>query len=252
MHSSAFHKQLKFWFAATRKKNVIASQGMCNMAAVDLLSNNTVADGTSTNFKEVSRYIIEDIVCAYVGTTFLICISKETKYEFSLKLGDGTKEQRKLKKSGGDCKISGHLFHYLFVITTKADNHLTIKSGTIRLIPSLKKFNNHSGDFVLSIVGTDLTLDFSWQRLVLEASKIMVFGTPFTTTWSFDECFRGETDKEYLFHIIKSLVLEVTGDALLSSSLYVEYITRVNTIRGIQLQTKEASSDEDLCIQLQE
>ena len=76
------------------------------------------------------------MVCANVDTTFLLCILKSMNDEFALKLGDGAKEQRKQKVAGDDCKISGDLFYNLLVSITKADDHLPIKSGLMRLPPS--------------------------------------------------------------------------------------------------------------------
>ena len=252
LHNSEFHKQLKFRFAATRQKNVIASRGLRNTAAVDLLSNDAIADGTSTNFKELLRYMIDDMVLADVDKTFLLCISKTMNDEFAKKLSDGAREQRKLKLAGDDCKISGHLYHNLLVKITVADDHLSIKSGVMRLPEFCRKYNNHSGDFVVSIVGTELTLNFPWQRLVSDASNIMFFGSPFTITRSFNTYFRFKTDEKYLFHIFKSLAVETNGDALLSSSLYTEYITTINAIRGTQLLAKESAPEEALLLRLQE
>ena len=178
LHNSEFYKQLKFRFAATRQKNVIASRGLRNTAAVDLLSNDAIADGTSTNFKELLRYMIDDMVLADVDKTFLLCISKTMNDEFAKKLSDGAREQRKLKLAGDDYKISGHLYHNLLVKITVADDHLSIKSGVMRLPEFCRKYNNHSGDFVVSIVGTELTLNFPWQRLVSDASNIIFFDLP--------------------------------------------------------------------------
>ena len=74
----------------------------------------------------------------------------------------------------------------------------------------LEKYNNQSGDFVLSIVGTDLTLSFPWQRLVLEAKDTMFFGAPFSTTRTFDKHFvSNKSDENYLSHIFKTLNFKV-------------------------------------------
>ena len=66
---------------------------------------------------------------------------------------------------------SGRFYFNLLFQTKKADDHLSIKSGLMRLPTFLEKYNNHSRDFLPSIVGTELTLNFPWKRLVEEADE---------------------------------------------------------------------------------
>jgi len=81
----------------------------------------------------------------------------------------------------------------------------------------------------------------------------MLFGAPFSTTRSFDKHFASNKSNEnYLFHIFKTLSVELRGDAILSASLYSEYLTRVVAVRGVKIQTMAGSSDEDILLRLQD
>ena len=76
---AAFNKQLQFNFlqrCASSKKNTIANRRASRSAYDDLDEPANVYGVSTTDFRELSRYIMEDLIHARSGDAFLICIAK--------------------------------------------------------------------------------------------------------------------------------------------------------------------------------
>ena len=243
-HDKNFNRQLKFRFDERRKRNHANTDGVTtrsNTDEVDLDNNDDVYSGKSTNFKELSRYVLDDILGSKEDTPFLLCIAKDLNEEKRNILSDAAKQQRKSGVGGDECSISGREYYCLRVAIQHARDHLPIMSGLMGESEFLKKYNNKEG-FVLRLVGTNnvdsgggnlgngvaipLKLTLSWQDVVDRPLDMMFFGQPFSSQRGFDQMFKDKKTIQYVFHAFKSVAAEYWGDANASAQLYASYLKR--------------------------
>ena len=77
---NVFNKQLQFNFSQRKASAKRTDEADCrpSRSAIEDLDHNISSFNVSTNdFQELSRYIMEDMIKAYCGNTFLICIAKD-------------------------------------------------------------------------------------------------------------------------------------------------------------------------------
>ena len=79
----AVDTQTRFNFSkqrSTAKKQIAAVQRASRSAKLDLDHNVGAHAVSTTNFRDLSRYIVEDMRRAMVGTKFLVCDSKDANF----------------------------------------------------------------------------------------------------------------------------------------------------------------------------
>ena len=86
-----------------------------NTDSVDLDNNDDVYSGKSTNSKELSRYMLDNILGSKEDTPFLLCIAKDPNKEESNILSNAAKQQHKAGVAGDKCEISGKSYYCLRV-----------------------------------------------------------------------------------------------------------------------------------------
>ena len=253
-HNKAFQTQLLFRFSAKRKKNIITtSLGRRSQVADDLLSNDDAYNVNTTNFKELSRYVVEDVIACQVDTPFVLCIAKDMDVHYQRILSDGASQQRKLNMGGDICKISGREYYCLHVTLQVANFHTGIVHGTTTLDQFVKLYDQREG-FVLSIdrstvrsdVNKTLTITCAWDDLVHLAGDIMLYGRPFSTSRGYDQLLRMKNSNNYVFHVFKHLALEYRGDSVQSSLLYASYLKRVNEMQAEALVKAPLVAEKDI------
>ena len=107
----SYQKQILFNFSERRgveKKKAAEGRGS-RSADLDLDHNTQAFNVETTDFRELSRYPLEDMLKSRQGTKFLVLIAKDAaEYEGIPK--DAAKLQREAGIGGEDTKISGEWF----------------------------------------------------------------------------------------------------------------------------------------------
>jgi hypothetical protein len=235
------------------KQSAAAGRVTRSMVDEDLDSNDAAFEGKSTNFKELSRLTIEDVLQCVEDTPLLLCIEKKINADHGNKLSDGASRQKTLGIGGDVCRIAGRQYYCLRVAIQSARKHLDIIHGNISEAEFLSDFEQKEG-FVVRIVDSrdagvqgsqNIKLTFAWRDVVEQPKEILFFGPPRASTRAFDPIFSNKSDVQYVFHTFKELAKEYWGDATASSQLYAAYLKRMRKLmeaklEGAKLQAVEA------------
>ena len=106
---SSFQKQLKFRFdeRQQQRRGDGGGGGVTTGAAYDLDVAAEDNEIRTTNFDELYRYVLDDILACKEDTLLLLCIKTSLNAQKEGILTDGTRQQRELGIAGDVCKISG-------------------------------------------------------------------------------------------------------------------------------------------------
>ena len=130
---AAFQKQLLFNFdAKRRRRKKDERRGL--RSDLDLDANEDVATMKTTDRRELSRYVLEDLLKCGGGEQFLVCIRKDRVDDLGFgQIPDkAAKAQRKSKIGGEIIKISSKQFYCLKARIESAPLHDEIKLGMTR------------------------------------------------------------------------------------------------------------------------
>ena len=192
----AFNKQLIFNFSqrhATAKEQTAADRRASRSAVVDIDRDSDAFNVSTTDFRQLSRYIMEDLIRARSGDSFLICIAKD--FDTSGVHPKAATEQRKEGIGGDVVRISGRDFYCLKGHISLASQNEELRLGMTRGAFE-KSFHNEGGGFGLDFEKTNERLTFSWRSIVHSADDVMFFGRQFEGSRSFDSIFKGKKDIE--------------------------------------------------------
>ena len=91
-HDSAFQRQLLFCFDEKQMRNRLGGRTLRSDVDIDYdVEPHAVA---SSNFKELSRYALEDILGCSTGRPLILCISKALDASFNQKLANASEQQK--------------------------------------------------------------------------------------------------------------------------------------------------------------
>ena len=86
--------------------------GLRSSVVHDLDTNDDMWLTKTTNFKELSRYSLEDMLTCDADTKFLLCMNVDMdEYEYSNLLLDSAMEQGLSNIGGDNCKIFGKVYY---------------------------------------------------------------------------------------------------------------------------------------------
>ena len=237
---AAFEKQLTFNFSQRRSshKKLMAEQRVSRSAILDVDHDVAAHNVTTTDFRDLSRYVMEDMVAATAGTRFLVCISKDA--DFSGTPMDVARDQRKHGVAGDMVRIFGRLYYNLLGWVSVAASN-----DAVRLGMSVGQFDiayfNDSGGFVFSFDASGHKLTFSWRDVVEHSSDVMFFGRKFEGARLYDEyLFKNKTNRQYIHHVFRLMSSELVGDALACTQLYACYQKRMR--RSLEHQLQQAAA----------
>ena len=251
-----FQTQLKFRLDAKRQSTKIkeAKASTRSVVADDLDSNDAAFEVRTQNFKELSRYVLEDVIACKQDTTLLLCVAKELNERFQNKLTDGARQQKSAGTGGDRCKISGKEHFCLKVSMLEVRGHLELQSGAMQEGVFVRKYDSNDGFTVVlphtkerqALGGLEINnpikLTFAWRDLVEDADDILFFGSPFNSTRPFDALFRRKRDAQYIFRVFRHLAVEYKGDTNASSQLYAAYLNSLLSVEKEEhAKTKETS-----------
>eukprot|EP00956_Cyclotella_meneghiniana_P002698 scaffold3175_cov73-Cyclotella_meneghiniana.AAC.7 len=100
-----YQSQLLFNFAqkrASKKQSEQSSHASRSSSLDDFECNNDAYHVNTTNFQELSRYILEDLLKCGVGDKFLLCLPIKSGSTYEIDLQTIAFEQRENKVGGGD------------------------------------------------------------------------------------------------------------------------------------------------------
>ncbi len=196
-----YQSQLHFNFAEQRRKILhTESLGLHSGMEMNLDADDEAFNVTTWNWRELSWYIIEDIVMCQSNEPFLLCIHQECDDLFSNKLSKIATIQSQLGIAGELVRIKQQPYYCLRIIIGVANFHNEIIMGQISMSGFETLFYNYLGDFQAIFVRSS-EHSFSWRTLVDEPQHYMFFGCPLPYTHQFNWLFKGKVSLPYLHHI---------------------------------------------------
>lgn len=166
-YEEQYSKQLSYNFSqrrAANKKNDTARASR-SASEIDLDSNLAAYNVTTSDFRELSRYVLEDMLKCTEGDKFVVLLPKDTKQ-------DGTKNIPKLVSKqqiedgiGGEVvTITKRKYYCLKARISAASMNGQVRLGMTRG-QFERQFNNRAGGFVLSFDGTEHKMNIAWKDM---------------------------------------------------------------------------------------
>ena len=243
-----YQQQLVFNFDQKRRSKKQATSGgraSRSQEQMDLDTNLAAFNMETTDRRELSRYVLEDLLSCQLGDRFLMLIKKSKSEDFADKPEMAAVAQQTRGIGGELCKISGELYYCLKATISHAPLHEELRLGMTR--GQFKdKFFDDSGGFVVCFDDTDVTLTFSWQQLLEDPMSVMFFGRPFATTRPFDKLFKGKNKEQYAHHVFRQFSAEYYGDARMSAQLYAAYLKCLYGIMAATVKRLQNERDQAL------
>ena len=116
-YEAAFQKQIcfNFSFSATRhsQKKQFAEGRSSRSSTVNSLDT---IDETTSNYRDLSRYILEDLLQCQQGTSFLLCLPADSGDNIRLDLRNISKQKKDLQIGGDRIKLSGRFYYSLVIL----------------------------------------------------------------------------------------------------------------------------------------
>jgi len=192
---SEFRKQIHFNFAATRntqkQKQSQEATRASRLRDIDLddIERDT-ATVVTTNWSDLSWYVLEDILDCPPGSQFIVCIATNTddveRADYysktatlianDIRLAEGQVEYWKMKC----CR-------YLVrqARLDQSSHYSKIKMKAVLSRQFLDAFNNEGGDFAFQFEGTPTRLTIPWCDIIRASNTVMIIGAPFSQGRSF-------------------------------------------------------------------
>ena len=242
---AAFQSQLLFNFDEKRGRKK-SSETRGSRSKNDDLDSEMRGSGMETcQRKELSRYVIEDVLrrdISDVGTQFLVLIKKSAVDDLNIGVvAEELAEQQHLSGIAGDTiRISGQQYWCL-----KGEIAHYPLLGEVDLDMSRKRLLNliddSSGGFRLHFDGTDDgKLFVPWNWLVRHPTDVLLFGHPLEGTRRFDPIFRKKSI-EFSHHIFRQFSTEYRGDGRASAQLYAAYQKRQAEVLEKEVQVLKSA-----------
>jgi len=256
-HDWDFNRQLMFRFDAKRKQQnaaAVRGRGLRSSVLVDLDSNDDAHHVRTTNFKQLSRYVLEDLLACDEDKPLLLCIARSLDDDYNDLLSDAAMEQGLCR--GGDpeiCRISGKEYYCIKVTMDQARKHQELISGAMQGDALHKLFDKSEGFTVrLDDTSGDLKLTFAWKDIISQADDIMFFGTLFDSTRPFAPIFAMKRTKSYIHQVFRQFAIEYRGDANASAQLYAAYPKRIVEVQTEQIRVMPAEIRKETIKQIAE
>ena len=171
-------KQMHFSFSARRDsaKKAASTARASRSSVLDLDHDLGAHTVSTTDFRDLSRYLMEDLVRSAAGDRFLVCVDKQA--DFAGVPARIALHQRKEKVGGELVRISGRVYFTLAGTLTLANSNQSVQLGMTRG-QFLREYTSHGAGFGLSFDASPDTLTFSWQDIVEQPLDVMFFGRKF-------------------------------------------------------------------------
>ena len=163
-HDSSFQNQAQFNFDSSRAKLRKAMHGSRGQATRSLAADFDLGLAEdimeSMNYKQLSRYVLEDVLSSQVGTRFMLCISKSLDAHHHGVISKSSAIQRQDGIGGEEVRILGETYLCLKTTIDHAPLHeeLALSMSRKRLEDD---FFGNGGGFILSVDGTSHKLTLS-------------------------------------------------------------------------------------------
>ena len=175
-YDNKYSEQLGYDFSqrrASKKKNDTARASR-STADIDLDTNEDAYNVETSDFRQLSRYILEDMLKCKEGDKFLLLLPKDAKEGSSTNIPKSVPKQQQTDNIGGDVvKISKREYYCLKCRVTTASMNDHIRLGMSRA-EFIKQFNNSGGGFIVEFDGTDHKLRIAWNDMIHNPREINV------------------------------------------------------------------------------
>ncbi|KAL3771989.1 hypothetical protein ACHAW5_004671 [Stephanodiscus triporus] len=182
----------------------------------------------TTDRRELSRYVLEDLLRCTVDCRIIVCIRSGAQ-------GDPTeasysKQARSIASSRNDSGIStemwsmsGEMYYVLQGTISRSSFSDEVMSGNLSESHFVHYYDTRHGDFGISFNGTNQVLSVPWDDVIHYSKTVMFFGKCFDQLRTWGPVFRFKTDPEYAHHVFRCFALEYFGDARTSAQLFAAY-----------------------------
>jgi hypothetical protein len=195
-----------------------------------------------SEFRYLSRYILEDIIKCKARDHFLLCLPTNAGDALGVDLHHTAHAQRRLNNGGEQCSIAGKSYYCFHVTIDLSTNHQEIAQGMNQSQFSTM-FHNKSGGF--RIVFDDIpgqNLFIKWYDIVNCPHVVMLFGQPLLSNRPMDHLFANDRNDSWAHHIFRHFALQYYGDSKQSAILYASYL---NCLRRNALEREAAALDPE-------
>jgi hypothetical protein len=121
---------------------------------VDLDSGKDAWSNTSTSFKDLARYSMEDMLSCDADAKFLLCLHEDMDgKEYNNLISDSAMEQDLCGIDGEKCKIFGKVYYCLKVTMLEAKLHHDLIYGMMGKKELFYHYEKHAG-FTVAVDGT--------------------------------------------------------------------------------------------------
>ena len=234
-------KQMHFSFSARRDsaKKAASTAHASRSSVLDLDHDLGAHTVSTTDFRDLSRYLMEDLVRSAAGNRFLVCVDKQA--DFAGVPARIALHQRKEKVGRELVRISGRVYFTLAGTLTLANSNQSVQLGMI-CGQFLREYTSHGAGFGLSFDASPDTLTFSWQDIVEQPLDVIFFGRKFEGGRPYSkELFCFKSDPKYAHHVFRQFAHELWGDSLAVSQLWGAYQKRLRVTYENKFLESEAS-----------
>ena len=219
-----FQKEVCFNFSATcntQRKLQRQERSSRSSATINL---NSVDDGTS-DYRDLSRYILEDLLRCKEGTTFLLCLPTAHGDILRLDLPAIAKQQLRSGHGGEKVRLSGKDYYSFRVTMDHCPLHSEFDTETgMSQSRFITLYENNSGGFRVSFDGVPGSkLMLSWKSIVESATEYIFFGLAHASNRPMDYLFYRKHSLQWCHHILRHFSEQYYGDIKQSSLLLAAY-----------------------------
>jgi len=193
-----YQRQLSFYFSATRasrkKSAVMDNPRASRLRDVDLGITPLSFSRDTTDRRELSRYVLEDLLSCPVGCCIIVCVrsgahGNPTEKSYS----DQAKSIASSRNGQGITtelwRMSGEMYHVLQGTICRSTLREEVTSKNLSKSRFLKYFNNRSGDFGISFDGTRQVLSVPWRDMIEYSNIVMFLASNLITSDRGGRCF---------------------------------------------------------------
>jgi hypothetical protein len=225
-----FCKQLHFNFSAIqntqKQRESLEATRARRLSEINL--DALPDDSTSTSKQhELSRYVLKDILDCPACSRFIVCLAAdEGKHERGAYYSEKARiiASDDLKRVGLPVESWRMSTKKYIIVQGKFKRSLDysdIKMKSMSTRQFRDVFSNKSGGIAIQFEGIFTRLNIPWRDFINASRSIMLFGDPFTNSWSFLKLFR-KMQPQHAHHILHQFACEYFGNSRACLMLFIK------------------------------
>jgi hypothetical protein len=193
-----------------------------------------------SEFRYLSRYILEDIIKCTAGDHFLLCFPTNARDALGVDLHHTACAQQRLNNGGEKCSIARKSYYCFHVTIDLSTNHQEIAQGMSQSQFSTMFYDKSVGFRIVFNDIPDQNLFIKWYDIVNCPHEVMLFGQPLLSNRPTDHLFANKRNDSWAHHIFRHFASQYYGYSKQSAILYASYL---NCLRRNALEHEAAALD---------